>query len=153
MPNATIEKVNSQGILDKLKYHRKSRTPSRYYLHSKCKLSVTISDAGKKGKKFYFALSDIGSKYLNLTTVSHLYKCVVLPSHLYGCQLSSNISFSDLQLNTFQHFECKNALELPTLSRSDISESHFTFNLYQQIATRKLLSIGRLCRLDCDALL
>lgn len=55
-------------------------------VHSKCKLSVAISDACKKGKKSYFALSDIGSKYLNPATVSHLYKCIVLPSVLYGCE-------------------------------------------------------------------
>lgn len=64
------------------------------------------------------------------------------------------MSSSDLQqLNTFQHFVCKNALELPKLCRSDISESLFNVQpISAEIDTRKLLFLGRLCRLDYDAL-
>jgi hypothetical protein len=68
--SATIEKVNSHGILDKQKYHIKIRTTIWTFnllfitVHSKCQLSIVISDACKKGKRSYFALFYIGSKYL-----------------------------------------------------------------------------------------
>ena len=64
------------------------------------------------------------------------------------------MSSSDLQqLNTFQHFICKNALELPKLCRSDICESLFNVqSISAEIDARKLLFLGRLCRLDYDAL-
>ena len=93
-------------------------------VNRKCKLSDRIAAACTKGRKSYFALSDLGSPYLNPMTVSHLYKSVVLPSVLYGCELWNGISCQDLQkLNTFQHFICKDILKLPRRCRSDICES------------------------------
>ena len=84
----------------------------------------------------------------------HLYKTVVLPSVLFGCELWNNLSYSDLhRLNTFQHFVCKNALNLPKLCRSDICESFFdVLPIEAEIDTRKLLFLGRLCRLNSTAL-
>lgn len=81
----------------------------------------------------------------------HLYKPVVLPSILYGCKLWSHMNQSDhQQFNTLPHFICKNSLYLPKLCRSDISVSLFNGPpITSTINTRKLLLLGRLCRLDC----
>ena len=56
-------------------------------VNRKCKLSDRIAAACSKGRKSYFALSDLGSPYLNPLTVLHLYTTVVLPTVLYGCEL------------------------------------------------------------------
>lgn len=87
-------------------------------------------------------------------TLSHLYKTVVLPSALYGCELWNCISSSDLQkLNVFQHFVCKNSLNLLKSCRSDICESLFgVLPIEAEIDTRKLLFLGRLCRLHSTTL-
>lgn len=87
-------------------------------------------------------------------TLSHLYKTVVLPSALYGCELWNCISSSDLQkLNVFQHFVCKNSLNLPKSCRSDICESFFgVLPIEAEIDRRKLLFLGRLCRLHSTTL-
>ena len=53
------------------------------------------------------------------------------------------------RLSTFQHFVCKNVLSLPTRSRSDMVESMLDLlPLLSEIDTRKLLFLGRLCRLE-----
>lgn len=59
--------------------------------------STTISEACILDKKSYFAVSDIGSKYINPITMSHLYKPIVLPSILYECKLLSHMNQSDHQ--------------------------------------------------------
>ena len=60
-------------------------------INRKCRLSDRIAASCTKGRKSYFALSDLGSPYLNPLTTSHLYKTVVLPSVLYGCELWNGI--------------------------------------------------------------
>ena len=123
-------------------------------INRKCKLSDRIATACTKGRKSYFALSDLGSPYLNPLTVSHLYKTVVLPSVLYGCELWNGISCQDIQrLNTFQHFVCKDILKLPKRYRSDICESLLSvLPIESEIDARKLLFLGRLCRMNCETL-
>ncbi|KAK3088399.1 hypothetical protein FSP39_018702 [Pinctada imbricata] len=125
-----------------------------------CHLGITISNnfrqtehikfSCSKAKKSYFALSDIGSPFLNPNTISQLYKRIVLQSALYGCELWHNLSCKDTQeLNVFQHFICKNALDLPRRSRSDICEGLFdVLPIHYEIDKRKLLFFGRLCRMD-----
>ena len=123
-------------------------------VNHKCKLSDRIHEACNKGRKTYFALSDLGTKFLNPKTLSHLYKKIVLPSVLYGCELWNNMLSSDrAQLNTFQHFICKNSLNLPKSCRSDMCESLFdTLPISAEIVARKLLFFGRLCRLSTNTL-
>ena len=118
-------------------------------INQNCKLSDRINEACNKGRRSYFALSDLGTQFLNPMTLSHLYKTIVLPSALYGCELWSNISSTDkARLNTFQHFICKNSLGLPKLCRSDMCESLFdVLPIHAEIDARKLLFFGRLCRL------
>ena len=124
--------------------------PLRIVVNHKCKLSDRIHEACSKGRKTYFALSDLGTKFLNLKTFSHLYKKIVLPSVLYWFKLLNNMVCSDTaQLNTFQHFICKNSLNLPKSCRSDTCESLFdTLPIVAEIDARKQLFFGRLCRLS-----
>lgn len=119
-------------------------------INGKCKLSDRIQEACNKGRKSYFALSDLGTPFLNPRTLTHLYKTIVLPTVLYGCELWNNMSYRDRnQLSTFQHFICKNSLNLPKLSRSDMCESYFdVLPICAEIDVRKLLFLGRLCRLN-----
>lgn len=119
-------------------------------INHKCKLWDRINEACNKGQKSYFALSDLGTPFLNPNTLSHLYKKIVLPSVLYGCELWCNLSLTDKnKLNAFQHFVCKNSLDLPKLCRSDMCESFFdVLPINAEIDVRKLLFFGRLCRLD-----
>ena len=123
-------------------------------VNRKCRLSDRIAASCTKGRKSYFALSDLGSPYLNPLTTSHLYKTVVLPSVLYGCELWNGISCQDLQkLNIFQHFVCKDILKVPKRFRSDICESLLNvLPIESEIDARKLLFFGRLCRMNCDTL-
>lgn len=78
----TADKYNHLGII----------------VDNRCKLFARITEACNKGRKSYFALSDIGSQFLNPMTLSHLYKKVVLPSALYGCEQWNCISSSDHSL-------------------------------------------------------
>ena len=64
-------------------------------INHKCKLSDRIHAACNKGRKSYFALSDLGTTFLNPWTFIHLYKTVVLPSVLYGCELWANLTRED----------------------------------------------------------
>ena len=83
-------------------------------VNNKSKFSELIATACTKGRKSDFALSDLGSPYLNPMTMSHLYKRVVLPSVLYGCELWNGLTNTDTQrLSSFQHFVCKDVLNLP----------------------------------------
>jgi hypothetical protein len=77
-----------------------------------------------------------------------------MPSVLYGCELWNNISSAERQkLSTFQHFVCKKSLNLPKLTRSDICESLFdVLPITAEVDTRKLLFLGRLCRMDQNTL-
>lgn len=119
-------------------------------INEKCKLSDRKQEACNKGRNSYFALSDLCSQFLNLRTLTRLYKTIVLPSVLYECELWNNLSFKDRnQLNTFQQFICKNSLNLPKLSRSDMCEPYFDVLLIcAEIDVRTLLFLGRLCRLN-----
>ena len=87
-------------------------------------------------------------------TMCHLYKRIVLPTVLYGCELWNGLSTQDLnRLSTFQHFVCKNVMNLPQRYRSDICESLFdVLPIDSEIDARKLLFFGRLCRLKYDTL-
>ena len=80
----------------------------------------------------------------------HLYRTIVLPSVLYGCEIWGHINNTDMQrLNVFQHFVCKNIIGLPKYSRSDIAESlSGLLPIRSEIVIRKLLFLGRLCRLN-----
>ena len=123
-------------------------------VNNKCKFSERIATACTKGRKSYFALSDLGSPYLNPMTMSHLYKRVVLPSVLYGCELWNGLTNTDTQrLSSFQHFVCKDVLNLPRRFRSDICESLLDIlPIESEIDARKLLFLGRLCRMDSHTL-
>lgn len=52
---------------------------------------------------------------------------------IYGCELWCNLSLTDKnKLNAFQHFVCKNSLDLPKLCRSDMCESFFWCLTYRR---------------------
>ena len=123
-------------------------------INKKCSLTDRVVAACTKGRKSYFSLSDIGSPFLNPMTMSYLYKRVVLPTVLYGCELWNGLSTQNLnRLNTFQHFVCKNVMNLPQRYRSDICESLFdVLPIDSEIDARKLLFFGRLCRLKYNTL-
>ena len=119
-------------------------------INNKCSLTDRITLACEKGRKSYFTISSMLLSLVNPLTVSHLYKTVVRSSVLYGCELWNNITQQDSRrLCTFQHFVCKNAMGLPTRTRSDMAESMFDLiPIPAEIDTRKLLFLGRLCRLE-----
>lgn len=114
-------------------------------INHKCKLSDRINEAYNKGRKSYFALSDLGTSFLNPNTLSIYTKKIILQSVLWY-----NLSLTDKnKLNAFQHFVCKNSLDSPKLCRSDMCESFFdVLPINAESDVRKLLFFGRLCRLD-----
>lgn len=109
-------------------------------------------DSLNKVRKSFFALSDLGSPFINPRTLTQLYKTIMLPSVLYGYTLWNNLSFRDRnQLNKVQYFICKNSLNLPKLSRSDMCEPYFAVHVLPicaEIDVRKLLFLGWLCRIN-----
>ncbi|KAK3105405.1 hypothetical protein FSP39_024486 [Pinctada imbricata] len=119
-------------------------------INDKNRKTNLINSACDKGRKAYFALRDIGSEYLNPKSMVHLYRTIVLPSVFYGCEIWGQINNTDMQrLNVFQHFVCKNIMGLPRYSRSDIAESLLgLLPIRSEIVIRKLLFLGRLCRLN-----
>ena len=119
-------------------------------LYNKCSLIDRITLACEKGRKSYFAISNMLLSLAKRLTVSNLYKTVTRSSVLYGCELWNNMSQEeDRRLSTCQHFVCKNALSLPTRPRSDMVESMLDLlPVLSEIDTRKILFIGRLCRLE-----
>lgn len=66
-------------------------------VNNKCNFSDRINSACRKGNITFYALSDIGSPYLNPLTIASMYKTVVRPSVLYGCELWNNLSAKDTQ--------------------------------------------------------
>lgn len=131
-----------------------SHTHLGIIVNNKGSLSDHIKNACRKGKNSFYALTDIGSPYLNPLSLSKLYKSVVLPSVLYGCELWNNMSTADSQrLKVFQHSICKSAQNLPRQTRSDMCESLFNvIPISVEIDARKLLFFGRLCRMSSQAL-
>lgn len=123
-------------------------------INSKCSLSERIKSVCRKGRNSFYALTDIGSPYLNPLTLASLYKSVVLPSVLYGCELWNNPTAADCQrLQVFQHSLCKSAQNLPSRTRSDICESLLNIlPISTEIDTRKLLFFGRPCRMSYQTL-
>lgn len=113
-------------------------------MNNKCNFSDRINSACRKGNGTFYALSDIGSPYLNLLTMAHMYKTVVGPS----------VSAKDTQrLHVFQHSVCKTAQNLPRKTRSDICESLFgVYPISSEIDKRKLLFLGRLRLLNYETL-
>lgn len=118
-------------------------------VNNKCNFSDRINSACRKGNNTFYALSDIGSPYLNPLTIAHIYKTVVIPSMLYGCELWNNLSAKDAQrLHVFQHSVCKTAQ-----TRSDICESLFgVYPISSEIDKRKLIFLGWLCLLNYEIL-
>ena len=95
-------------------------------INTKCNASDKIILACDKGRKSFFAISNMLKSLANPLTLSHLYTTVVRSSVLYGCELWNNMSQQDSRrLGTLQHFVCKNSLGLPTRTRSDMAESMF----------------------------
>ena len=77
-------------------------------------LCQTVKAACRKGRNSFYALTDIGSPYLNPLTLVKLYKSVVLPSALYDsgttCQQQTHndfMCFSILSANPFRIFQVK----------------------------------------------
>ena len=91
---------------------------------------------------------------VNPASMAHLYKTIVLPSILYGCELWNHTNNEDLRrLNTLQHGIIKQILGLPKLTRSDICEQLLDIlPISAEIDYRKLLFLGRLCRMNTDYL-
>lgn len=123
-------------------------------MNNKCNFSDRINSACRKGYSTFYALSDIGSPYLNPLKIAHMYKTVVRTFVLYGCELWNNLSAKDTQrLHVFQHSVCKTAQNLPRKTRSDICESLFgVYPISSEIDIRKLLFLGRLCLLNYEIL-
>lgn len=123
-------------------------------INDKSSLSDRVKSACRKGRNSFYALTDIGSPYLNPLTLAKLYKSVVLPSVLYGCELWNNLSTADSQrLHVFQHSICKSVQNLPSQTRSDMCETLLNIlPISSEIDARKLLFFGRLCRMSYQTL-
>lgn len=124
-------------------------------IHRKLKLSQRIGRACQKGRKFFFALSDIVSHFLNPMTISHLYKTIVIQ---YFMGVNSEIItpvHTDKNFAFFNILIAKKNLNLPKLCRSDICESLFSCITHQRrniFKKKKLLFLGRLCRMEINTL-
>ena len=85
-------------------------------------------------------------------SITYLYKTIVLPSILYGCELWNHTHNEDLRrLNMLQRGIIKQILGLPKLTQSDVCKQ--LLNILQisaEIDYRKLLFLGRLCRMNTD---
>ena len=121
-------------------------------LDAKMNPKERTTNACRKGQLSYFSLKI--NEHVNPATLSKLYKRVILPSVLYGCELWCDLRQKDIRsLNTFQHFICKHAMNLPKQTRSDMCESLFgLLPITSEIDKRKLQFLGRLCRLESDSL-
>ena len=64
-------------------------------VNNKCSLIDRITLACEKGRKSYFAISNMLLSLTNTLTVSHLYKTVIRSSVLYSCELWNNMSQQD----------------------------------------------------------
>ena len=111
--------------------------------NDKSSSSDRVKSACRKGRNSFYALTDIGSPYLNPLTFAKLYKSVVLPSVLYGCELWNNMSTADSQrLHVFQHSICKSVQNLPSQTRSEMCETLLNIlPISSEIDARKLLSL------------
>ena len=134
--------------------HRNSCCHLGIIINDKSSLSDRIKSACRKGRNTFYALTDIGSPYLNPLTLVKLYKSVVLPSALYGCELWNNLSTTDSQqLHVFQHSICKSVQNLPSQTRLDMCESlRNILAISSEIDARKLFCFCRLCRMSCQTL-
>ena len=79
-------------------------------INTKYSTSDKITHACKKGRKPYFATSNMLKSLANALTLSHLYTIAVRSSVLYGCELLKKMSQQDkycFRLCTCQPFVCK----------------------------------------------
>lgn len=84
----------------------------RIHMNSKFDPSGRWSNACSKWRQAFFALK---------TSISKLYKRVIIPSILYGCEVWCDLCAKDIEtLNTFHHFIAKHAIGLPCHTRSDM---------------------------------
>lgn len=130
----------------------KTHTHLGILLDTKMNPSEKITSACRKGQQSYFALNI--NEHVNPSTLSRLYKRVILPCVLYCSELWCDLRQKDVRsLNVFQHFICKHAMNLPKQTRSDMCESLFgLLPITSEIDKRKLQFLGRLCRLESDSL-
>lgn len=123
-------------------------------INSNTKSKSRISNACSKGWKSFYALSDLHISRINPATMAHLYRSVILPSVLYGCETWNHMTKEDVRrLNSLQHGICKQIFNLPKPTRSDIVEQYMNIlPIKAEIDTRKLLFLGRLCRMNTEFL-
>jgi hypothetical protein len=82
------------------------------------------TNACRKGRNIYFAITNIRDDNTSPLVLVKLYKSIVIPSVLYGCEVWNDLKNKDLLLlNKLQHFVAKHAHTFSTLTRSDICES------------------------------
>jgi hypothetical protein len=120
-------------------------------LHS---MDRTVS-ACKKAKGTLISLIGIGvhKQGFSALTGSKMYHRVVLPRALYGCELWYNLSHTELEMLERMHrFSAKLLQDYHPRTRTVIALSMLGwYNMNAYIDRRKLLFLGRLCRLDNSA--
>ena len=133
-----------------------------FYDHVGIRLNVyqnTTERTTNVAAKMRGGLMSILSSRLNLSELScittiKLYKTIVLPRSLYGAELWHKMNKEDLsRLETAHRFCLKKIQDFPKRAKSALVEcSAKCYQIATYIDQKKLLFIGRLCRLSCKKL-
>jgi hypothetical protein len=153
---------NTQIKLQKLKNRRKWRLGENAleivdsYTHVGIKLDSSGSslsrttEACAKGKKTFAAACGFGINPMSPSSASKIYQTVVLPRCLYGCELWSNMSYTETQgLEVMHRFAAKRIQHFHKRTRSVVALGMIGWHPIEvYININKLRFMGRLCRLD-----
>jgi hypothetical protein len=121
---------------------------------SKKNISITNASAKMRGGLMSILGSRINVSSLSCVTAVKLYRTIVLPRGLYGAELWCRLTKADMSKLEIAHRFCLKIIQsFPRRARSVITERMANcHNIEAYIDTKKLLFIGRLCRLNCSAL-
>ncbi len=107
-----------------------------------------------RGGLMSIAGRSIDIKSISCVTATDLYNYIVIQSVLYGCELWSNLNNTDIERMEVGHRFCLKFIQsVPCRSCSVLVESMAnSYSIRVMTNVKKLLFLGRLCRLQCDIL-